>query len=362
MKVLQLVDSLEIGGLERMVVNYSNALVKQNIFVTLAVTRKEGVLRNSLDARAGYLFLNRKKTIDFKALLLCVKYVKNNEIDIIHAHGTSFFFACLLKMFRVKSKIIWHDHYGNRSNQSIFDNKLLVLFSFFFTAVFVVNLDLKKWAETKLFCRKVFYIPNFTSLSDDDNDNKTVLNGNDGKRIICLANLRNPKNHIFQLKAFNELELYNFGWTLHWVGKCSDLDYQEELLKYIESNGLQSYVFIYGAKSDIKSVLNQATIAVLSSTYEGFPVVLLEYALAKLPIITTNVGYCSEIVEDNVTGLLFNPDEIDNFKEKLIRLTENKALRDEFSEAIFQSITDNYSEKIIIDNVLKIYFTINNGK
>ncbi|MNS17676.1 hypothetical protein D3C72_493560 [compost metagenome] len=112
MKILQLIDSLEAGGAERMAVNYANSLGSRIEFSALAATRKEGPLKERLNENVSYLFLERKRTFDLKAVSKLKKFIKEQQIQIIHAHGTSFFLAVLLKLTYPKIKIVWHDHHG----------------------------------------------------------------------------------------------------------------------------------------------------------------------------------------------------------------------------------------------------------
>ena len=63
MRILQIIDSLEAGGAERMAVNYANALADKIDFSGLVATRKEGALRNQLSINVSYLFLNKKRLL-----------------------------------------------------------------------------------------------------------------------------------------------------------------------------------------------------------------------------------------------------------------------------------------------------------
>ncbi len=69
MRILQIIDSLEIGGAEKMAVNYANALTDKVEFSGLVATRKEGNLKSHINQKVNYLFLNRKKFFDVKAVL-----------------------------------------------------------------------------------------------------------------------------------------------------------------------------------------------------------------------------------------------------------------------------------------------------
>src|SRR5690606_12607902 len=109
MRILQLIDSLDAGGAERMAVNYANVLSELISYSALVTTRKEGALRAQLSDKVGYLFLNRKGKIGIRAVLKLRKFIKQHKVDVIHAHSTSFFVAVMVKLLYPKVKIVWHD-------------------------------------------------------------------------------------------------------------------------------------------------------------------------------------------------------------------------------------------------------------
>ncbi|MCD0471103.1 glycosyltransferase [Flavobacterium sp. JAS] len=354
MKVIQIIDTLEVGGAERMAVNYANALAKKIIFSGLITTRKEGQLYNDISENVSYLFLEKRKIIDFKAIFKLRKYISKNKIEIVHAHGSSFFIAVLVKLTLPKIKVIWHDHYGSRAKESIKQNKILIFLSLFFHSILVVNLQLKEWSERNMLCRKVFFIPNFTIESVED-QKITNLKGTEGKRIVFLANLKNPKNHIIILKAFLDLKLNESGWSLHLIGKDYLDFYSDVLKKFIEFNSLKNHIHLYGEKTDIKYILSQSSIGVLASTQEGFPVTLLEYGLANLAVMSTNVGYCSEIIQNESSGLLFNPKNNLEAISQLEKITQDGTLRKMLSGNLKQSVTRYYSEEKVMELLIQEY-------
>jgi glycosyltransferase involved in cell wall biosynthesis len=353
-RILQIIDSLEAGGAERMAVNYANALSEEIFISALVATRKEGILKRQLDEKVSYLFLNRKNTVDLKSIFRLRSFVYKHKINIIHAHGTSFFLAFLLKVVYPRIKIIWHEHYGARETQSRMDNIMLFLSSVFFASIFVVNHQLEIWVKNNLFRAKVCFIPNFATL-DQIQQKTTFLRGNDKKRIVCLANLKNPKNHLAILRTFKNLGLSNLGWSLHLIGKDYQDDYSIILKDFIQENNLDNSVFICGSKNDIQNILTQATIGILASTAEGFPVTILEYGLAKLAVVSTNVGYCSEIIQDNVSGLLFNPSDNLQIENQILKIISDKQLRDKIALELHKSVLNNYSQDKVIAVLLSCY-------
>jgi glycosyltransferase involved in cell wall biosynthesis len=354
MRVLQIIDSLEPGGAERMAVNYANALSETITLSALVATRQEGVLKDQLGEKVDYLFLNRKRTIDLKSIFRLRSFVCKHKIDIVHAHGTSFFQASLLKLICPQIKIIWHEHYGARVDQTRKGNLILFLSSIFFSSIFVVNHQLVAWVKKYFFLNEVHYIPNFV-IVDHTLENPTFLNGNNEKRIVCVANLKNPKNHLALLTAFKEMRLASLGWTLHLVGKDYKDNYSILLKDFINKNNLEKFIFIYGSKNDIQHILEQATIGALASSAEGFPLVLLEYGLAKVPVICSDVGYCSEIIKNNVNGLLFNPLDDVQMQNQLFKMISDKQLRNSLAVELHNSVSNNYSESKVLDILLLQY-------
>jgi glycosyltransferase involved in cell wall biosynthesis len=230
----------------------------------------------------------------------------------------------------------------------------LLFSAVFFSAVFVVNHQLELWVKKNLFFKKVFYIPNFAT-SDEKQYKATTLNGCEGKRIVCLANLKKPKNHIALLIAFEEMKLQDLGWSLHLIGKDYKDSYSSDLKVFVAENNLQKAIFIYDSQNDIKYILSQATIGILCSTDEGFPVSLLEYGLAQLAVVCTNVGYCPEVVKDNYSGLLFDPLNNLQLQEQLRKMILDKTKRDSFRLHLHELVLEKYSREKGVQLLLSQY-------
>lgn len=353
MRILQLIDSLQIGGAEQIAVNYANSLASEIDKSYLCTTRIEGELKGKISDEVGYLFLDKRLTIDVKAIRKLYGFVKKNKIDIIHAHTTSFFLAALIKLCNRKVKVIWHDHNGNRLSASGKQNRILKYCSYFFHGVIVVNVNLKSWAEARLKVKQVHYLPNFSVL--EKNKMTTVLKGNTGKRIICLANLRYPKNHMLLLKTFFQLSDLHEDWSLHLIGEDYGDSYSTEIHKFIKANNLNKKVYLYGLRQDIKEILEQAEIGVLCSTSEGLPLALLEYGLAKLAVIASNVGDCEKVITNSSEGLLIPSNDADALFEALSTYMKNKDLRSHNGEMLYNRIMNDFSKHKVIKSLVSIY-------
>lgn len=353
MRVLQLIDSLHTGGAERVAVNLANGLSTKTDKSFLCATRQEGNLKESISSQVGYLFLNKTKTIDFRAIQKLKTFIKEEEIEIIHAHSSSFFLATIIKIIYPKLVLVWHDHYGKSEYLDKRPTFVLKWCSKLFNHVFVVNSKLESWSKEMLDCKSVSYLPNFAVANNKAS--LTKLKGEAGKRIICLANFRAQKDHINLLKAFNRVWKTNTGWTLHLVGHDFKDEYALDIKNFIKDNALEKHVFIYGSCTDISHILNQSDIGVLSSKSEGLPLSLLEYGLAGLATITTNVGDCYKVVSKEAEGLLIPSNNTDALVNALLKYINNKDLRLESGRCLQAKVNTSFSESSILNSILETY-------
>jgi len=349
--VIQIIDSLSVGGAEMMAVNIANGLSERKINSHLCVTRSEGLLKEKVNTAVGYLYLNKNNIFDLQAVLKLRGYIKKHSIEIVHAHSSSFFTAILLKLFFTKVKIVWHDHYGKsekiKSRNSLAIQGSSVLFNY----VVSVNTTLLTWAKDKLLCRKVEFLPNFGVLSTSPN--KTILNGEKGKRIVCVAAFRPQKDHVNLLEAFALIRNQHPSWTLHLVGDKSDDFYSGSIETVIHNKNLKDFVYFYHNCLDIKNILNQADIAVLSSNSEGLPVALLEYGLAALPVVVTDVGACSKVVGDH--GFVVSKESALAMGSAILTYIEDEYLRAEKARKFHHHVIKNYSVNAYLSRLINIY-------
>jgi glycosyltransferase involved in cell wall biosynthesis len=350
MRIIQIIDSLDAGGAERMAVNYANALANEIEFSGLVATRKEGSLLHQINSKVSYLFLDKKKQLDFEALLRLRSFVLNNKVTHIHAHSTSFFLAFLLKCICPFLKIIRHDHYGNNEFLTTRPHFTLKLTTPFFNGVIAVNQRLKNWSETELNAKNVIYLPNYP-VKEMGVKECTLLQGVDGKRIVSLANLRPQKNHFLLLELAKKLKQSHPDWTFHLVGKDFEDKYSSQIKKMIRNYGLENFVFLYGSKQDVGNILSQSDIAVLTSESEGLPVSLLEYGLYKKAVVVTNVGEIPKIVQHGKNGFIVNSNEVELFYQSLVDLIKSETLRSDFGNVLYGTILADYTA----DGVIKKY-------
>lgn len=355
MRIVQVIDSLETGGAERMAVNYANALALRLDFCGLVATRAEGDLKSSVSEKVKYLFLQRHKTFDFGAAMRLAQFCRSNRVSFIHAHSSSWFISVLAKLFYPQAKIIWHDHYG--MSDFIAQRKVgaLNIGSRFFSGIISVNATLAEWARKNLKTKAVAWIPNFAP--EVVHRATTKLEGSSGMRILCLANLRPQKNQKLLLEAAAHLKISFPEWTVHLVGKDFNDDYSEEIKKAIAVN-FNRNVFYYGSRNDTDAIIADCDICVLSSISEGLPVALLEYGIRGKAVVSTAVGDIPAIIKNGENGFLVPSGDAGAFFNALSTLIGDAALRNRFGSALQREVEEKFSERAAIKQYLAFLETI----
>ena len=367
-----------------MAVNIANGLSKNNIPSYLITTRYHGPLIHHLNPVVANKCLNRSSRWNPLPIFNLVKFIAREKITLIHAHTTSVFLAGLMGMLFPKIKLVWHDHYGEFERIEQRPIKGLKRVIHRFSGIISVNESLRHWAENQLGCKNVIYLPNFIEmpaskeelnqeeLNQIESEITTVtdtipvsfeipkkvhkkLQGPEGFKIICVANLRPQKDHISLIRAFAQLSMENPLASLHLVGAESDSTYADQVRQEVVALGLNQ-VYFYGAVEGVNHLLEQAQIGVLSSVSEGLPMALLEYAAAGLPVVTTDVGACKAVVAGH--GMVIpskNPDELCRALSKAIKDYESARAK---AEKLKAHVIKHFSQAAVIPRLIEFYKTL----
>ncbi len=127
-----------------------------------------------------------------------------------------------------------------------------------------------------------------------------------------------------------------------------------ELERQIKDRGLENKVFLLGHLANARQYLPAFDIFLLPSVKEGFPWAVLEAMAAKLPVIATKVGAVSEIIEDGKNGLLVEPGQPEQIRQKIKELLANDYLKKEIAIQGHQTLLFKFSPDKMVKEVEKI--------
>lgn len=110
-----------------------------------------------------------------------------------------------------------------------------------------------------------------------------------------------------------------------------------------------------GHTDDMPSLLKTVDLVVLPSYREGTPRILLEAAASGLPIVTTDVPGCREIVSHHVNGLLVAARDSHQLAEAILYMVTNPAERIRMGKAGREKVMTEFDESIVISATLNVY-------
>jgi glycosyltransferase involved in cell wall biosynthesis len=142
-----------------------------------------------------------------------------------------------------------------------------------------------------------------------------------GDRFAWLAvgRFEIAKDYPNMLRAFAKVRARHRDAVLLLVGRGSLREETESLVRELELEGSARFL---GVRSDVPEVMSAADGYVMSSAWEGMPMVLLEAAAAGLPIVATAVGGNGEVVVDQESGFLVPPRDEEALGSAMLRLME----------------------------------------
>lgn len=154
-------------------------------------------------------------------------------------------------------------------------------------------------------------------------------------KLIFIGVLNDNKNLLMLLEALKLLNNKNMHFHLDVLGDFKDLNYKVIIEAFITQNHLQKQIKFHGwvKQNDTLKLIEAADILVLASKQESLPMVIAESMAAGKAIVASNIGGVSEMVQQNVNGFLFEPNQVSALSDCLEKLYNNNNTIQQFSVA-----------------------------
>ena len=297
MNIMHVIDSLNVGGAERMLVEIANATRRDGHPVSVCVTRDGREMAGELTRDVPVHVLGRTRRIDLAALRRYATLVKESKTDIVHAHGRSTFsfllFAKSLGFFT--APIVLHDHYGEIE----IDTSIPGWFRWYghrLVGEYVgVSQNLVDWAcSAGVPATHAHVILNALDLERVRRAKAMNLHKEFGTRKDCaigvtVCGLRREKGIHVLLEALERCHCRGRVQVLV-VGGDRDVAYATECREKAKSLGLANVVVFLGERRDVLSIIRGADFAILPSLSESGPLTIIEYVASGLPLVASRTG------------------------------------------------------------------------
>jgi glycosyltransferase involved in cell wall biosynthesis len=334
--VLQLIGSFNQGGSERQAVQLVKMLCEDETYnVHAACLSKEGVLLGEVENLGlpeipEFPLNNFYDANMLKQVRLCAKYLRENNISLIHTHDfyTNIFGMLAARLAQIPARIASkRETDGMRS----VTQKAMEKNSYLFSHAVVVNAaTIKEYLiERGVRENKIEIIHNgldMARLAPDPEMNRAeilaLLGLPQDKRLITIvANLRHSvKNIPMFLRAARIVSdaIPDAAFAVAGEGELMD-----EMKAMAESLSIGNKVYFLGRCAHVAELLSVSYAGVLSSASEGFSNSILEYMAAGLPVVATRVGGAGEAVDENENGFLVRSNDHIAMAARLAELLKN---------------------------------------
>lgn len=380
MKLMYCIDALyNSGGMEKVLidkVNYlSNYYNYEIMIVTIEQKNRKIFFRIDEKIKHQDLNINYSEDINKFFLLRILKYLKKNNFhkkklknlidefnpDIIISLGgkEAFFLPNIIKKNSIK--LVRENHF-NKNVHFLRDNKnlYLKLKSYYMNIMeknsinkydeFIVltEEDKKLWNNSKI---KV--IPNSIKV----NGNIKVNYNN--KKVISIGRLEYQKGYDILIDIWKNIVKDFPEWKLEIYGEGTE---KEKLLLKIKKFNLSNKIILKGITYNIEKAYLESSIYIMTSRYEGLPMVLLEASSYGLPLISFACP-CGpkDIIKNGENGFLIEKNNIELISNKLKQLMRDFSLRKKMGIK-GNKIIKKYDQKNVMQEWHNLFNNLKEGK
>ena len=165
-----------------------------------------------------------------------------------------------------------------------------------------------------------------------------------GGKLVYIGRLAEQKNPILLLKALKIMKERGFPFSLDMYG---DGKLRPEVERFIAMNGLGDRVLLHGETSDVQGALQGKDLLVLSSTFEGLPLVAGEAMSQSVPVFSTRFGETAEESIPVGTGFIVDSFEPEDYANALMELLSDPEKLLDFREEAYRFACSHSKEAVI---------------
>ncbi|GAB2578987.1 glycosyltransferase [Dyella jejuensis] len=313
MNITHFVESLDRGGLERMVLELVKYQHRQGHHCQVVCLYSSGSLAHELDELGiAVKVCGKRQGIDLAALAQARRMVRIHATDVLHTHNAVAHYQAVLATCGLPVRQVINTRHGMGVNRRARRREWLYRRALARTDAVVTVCEAARSDAVKrgiVPSAKARVVPNgirveaFQPASAAMHDRLACrLNLPGQTRIVgTVGRLNWTKDQLSLLRAFKLVHEQHADTALVLVG---DGELRASLEHSATDQGVAGSVHFLGDRNDVHELLQGLDMFVLSSLSEGYSMALLEASAVALPIVATSVGGNGEIVRDGITGRL----------------------------------------------------------
>jgi len=361
MKILHVVDSLNIGGLENGLVNLINHSSGSFRHVVCCL-REVGPMADRIEKPDVTIHLLGKKSRDYLLSWKIRSIIKSEMPDIVHTRNWGTIDGVLAARMAGVKKVVHGEHgrdHDDAAGSNIKRNLFRRFLSFNIRRFVTVSADLNDWLVkvVGINADKVTTIINgvdtekFKPLDTDKRDAKLKLGFDPDELLLgSVGRLDKMKNYPLFIAALAQLKNSGFRFKGVIVGEGAQRQTLENL---IAQTGAP--VSLVGKRHDVGDYLNAFDLFVLPSINEGISNTILEAMACGLPVIATRVGGNPELLIDGVSGCLVESNDLAGLVDAIEPLLKDRKLRTTLGQRAREHCCEKFSLQRMVGEYEKLY-------
>jgi len=363
-KVLHLISSTGLFGAENMTLELIRGLENKNVGCYLGILENKSQAHKSIIEKAHEYGLSAeifpcRGRLDFAVVSYIKKFTVENGINLLHSHKykTNLFSLLAVKNSKIPLISTCHNWLSDNPKMKFYeylDKKVLRKFD----RVIPVSKEIEeKLTVSGIPPHKICKIENGIDIRKFNihNNSKAIkkeLNIGEDRRVVgFVGRLDNNKGISYLLEAAKKILEDNTKIVFLIVG---DGPLKEKFYKKTQTLGIEKNVIFTGNREDMPEMYHIMDIFILPSLKEGFPLAVLEAMASKLPVIATRVGDIPDILS-NESGILINPESVDEIKNALMDLIYNKDKAENIARSGYKRVVESYSAELMTERYLQVY-------
>jgi len=355
MKVLRVINSLNIGGAERSIVGNVPLHIQNGIDIeVLLLNGKETFFFKELEKNNVKIHFLGKNNNVYNPILIFkfFKYIKKYDIKHVSLFPELYWIALAKLIFRSKTKLIFTEHntHNKRMKSFLFRWIDKILYKQYHHIVAIspeANFNLSKHLGQQYPISTIYNGVDISKIKQGNNRKESLNFIPINKKILLqIAGFRVQKDQDTLIKA---LALLPIKFHLLLVGDGPRMNICKDLAK---SLNVHERITFLGLRNNVEDILCSSDIVVLSSHWEGFGRSAVEGMAASKPVIASNVAGLSQIVKD--AGLLFEPGDYKTLSSLIINLDKNENLYTKVALKCSER-AQQYDIKKMVDDYERLY-------
>lgn len=354
MKILQVIDRLEVGGAERVAVDLSLLLSEEKSdtvdFMCLldSAVLDEELIKNQLTV----IYLKRLQKFNPFILYKALKIF--NTYDIVHVHSRHvlrYVGLTFLPFFKRKFKLVFHDHYGAIGTDTSISWYLKYCIKKS-SAYIGVSSSLIDWAIKHELSKDIYLLSNIVRNTSVNKTNPTISS------VVVVGNFRPQKNYEFLCHLIKKLPE---SISVDLYGNIVDEDYYAKILALRTGLKIENRLHIITGEKSISSLLCNYKLALHCAASETGPLVAIEYLSKGLPVVMFRTGEVVEIISKISNKTIMSDFELHNWSDMIENLLANETERIQLENLMSKIFKENYSEENYKKACQNIYQNIINS-